>query len=147
MIAFDSNLLIYALNASAPEQAKARSFFDQLEDLEDEIVVCELVLVETYSAIRSPAIFHHPCTAQQATALLQPFRQHPRWRLVDYPGVPEVSNAWWQKASDPAFARRHVFDTRLALTLRHHGVTRFATRNVKDFQTFGFEEVWDPLSR
>lgn len=40
---------------------------------------------------------------------------------------------------------RDIIDTRFALTLRHHGVTRFATANVKHFQGFGSTEVWNPL--
>lgn len=36
-------------------------------------------------------------------------------------------------------------DTRLALTLLHHGVTEFATVNVQDFKGFGFSRVWNPL--
>jgi len=43
------------------------------------------------------------------------------------------------------FARRRLFDTRTALSLRHHGVTEFATANVKDFGDFGFTRVWNPL--
>jgi hypothetical protein len=31
------------------------------------------------------------------------------------------------------------------LAVRHHGVTRFATANVKPFQNFGFTEVWNSL--
>jgi hypothetical protein len=27
---------------------------------------------------------------------------------------------------------------------RFHGVRRFATRNVRDFEGIGFDEVWDP---
>jgi len=37
------------------------------------------------------------------------------------------------------------FDTRLALTLQHHGVTEFATRNDAHFTGFGFTRVWNPL--
>ena len=33
----------------------------------------------------------------------------------------------------------------LALTLRHHGVTEFATRNEAHFTNFGFTRVWNPL--
>jgi hypothetical protein len=29
--------------------------------------------------------------------------------------------------------------------LRHVGVTRMATANVKDFQGWGFQQVWNPL--
>ena len=38
-----------------------------------------------------------------------------------------------------------MFDARLALTLRHHGVTEFATRNEAHFTHFGFTRVWNPL--
>ena len=38
-----------------------------------------------------------------------------------------------------------MIDARLALTLRHHGVTEFATANLKDFEGFGFAKVWNPL--
>jgi predicted nucleic acid-binding protein len=31
------------------------------------------------------------------------------------------------------------------LTLRHHGVDEFATRNINDFKDFGFSRVWDPI--
>lgn len=32
-----------------------------------------------------------------------------------------------------------------ALTVRHHGVTEFATTNVKDFKGFRFVRVWNPI--
>lgn len=147
MISFDSNLLIYALNSAAPEQPRARAFFEGLQDATSEIVVCELVLMEVYSALRNPVIFEKPCDAVTAVELLRPFRRHPRWRLVDYPGLSSVTDAWWRWAADPAATRRRVYDARLALTLRHHGVTRFATRNCADFEGFGFERVWNPLEQ
>lgn len=37
---------------------------------------------------------------------------------------------------------RHINNARLAFTLRHHGVTHFATANEKHFAGFGFERVW-----
>ena len=51
----------------------------------------------------------------------------------------------WAHAADPGFAYRRIFDARLATTLRHHGVSQFATVNEKDFIDFGFELVWNPL--
>jgi hypothetical protein len=52
----------------------------------------------------------------------------------------------WELAGDRDFARRRIFDARLALTLRHGGVTHFVTTNVKDFEGWGFEKVWNPLA-
>ena len=94
--------------------------------------------------LRNPAVLADPLPAHAAIKLGQTLREHPRWELVDYPGglMTEV----WSHAAAPGFARRRGYDTRLALTLRHHGVTEFATANVKDFQGFGFTRVWNPLS-
>jgi len=51
----------------------------------------------------------------------------------------------WKRASAKGFARRRIIDTRLALSLRHHGVTEFATVNESDFKKLGFRRVWNPL--
>ena len=83
-----------------------------------------------------------PLAAQKAVEMSRAFRSHPKWRVVDY--VPSVANELWKRAlALPATLQ--IYDARLALTLRHHGVTQFATRNMKDFQGFGFKRVWDPL--
>lgn len=52
----------------------------------------------------------------------------------------------WRRADGEGMATRAIFDARLALTLRHHGVKEFTTRNVKASQGFGFKRVFDPLS-
>ena len=51
----------------------------------------------------------------------------------------------WRLAAGPRFARRRVYDARLALSLRRQGVTEFATANVKDFRSLGFDRVWNPV--
>lgn len=53
-------------------------------------------------------------------------------------------NQVWQHARTSDSARR-IYDIRLALTLRHYSITRFATANEKHFAGFGFEKVWNPL--
>ena len=52
----------------------------------------------------------------------------------------------WNLAAKEGFARRRIYDTRLAVSLVHQGVSEFATRNVPDFQGFGFRRVFDPLA-
>jgi len=63
---------------------------------------------------------------------------------LDY--EPIVADKLWKWASTTKSGFRDIIDARLALTLRHHGVTRFATANVKYFQDFGFTEVWNPIT-
>ena len=40
---------------------------------------------------------------------------------------------------------RHIIDARLAFTLRHYGVSHFATANPKRFEAFGFAKEWNPI--
>ncbi len=141
MISFDTNVAVYAANAAAPEQARAAEFLNALADRQD-VVVCELMLVELYLKLRNAAIILRPLDAPAAAAHCQAFRNNPHWHLVECaPVMDEV----WRRASARNFALRRIIDARLALTLRHHGVTEFATSNVKDFAEFGFDRVWNPL--
>ncbi len=146
MISFDTNLLLYALNRDCPEHRDARSFFDAPPAETGRVAICELVLIELYVLLRNPAVIKNPLNAPDAAALIQTFRRHPTWALIDYPGpFSGVMENVWQLAAQPNVGRRAVFDARLALTLRHHGVNEFATRNTSHFADLGFARVWNPL--
>jgi predicted nucleic acid-binding protein len=84
-----------------------------------------------------------PLDGPSAVELIQRLRSHPQWELVDYPGG--LMNDVWTASAKAGVARRRIYDARLALTLRHHGVCELATTNVKDFEGFGFDRVWNPL--
>ena len=104
------------------------------------------ILVELYVLLRNPAVVRSPLAPADAVSIIQTFRQHPNWSLVDYPGDNStVMDEIWRWAAQPNVGRRIVFDARLALTLRHHGVTEFATRNETHFSGFGFTRLWNPL--
>jgi len=137
----DTNILLYAQNADCPEQTAAYGFLADGAE-RDDVVICELVLVELYILLRNPAVVSSPLTAADAVSVCLSYRRHPRWRLVE--NAPVMDDVW-QHAGEVSFARRRIVDARLALTLRHHGVTEFATANVKDFTDFGFDRVWNPL--
>lgn len=141
MVSVDTNILLYAVNASCPEHAGARRFLTELAN-ERDVVLAELVLVELYILLRNPAVVPQPLGAADAVEVCDRFRRQPRWRLVD--GAP-VMDRVWQAAKAADFGRRRIIDVRLALTLQHHGVTDFATRNVGDFADLGFRRVWSPL--
>lgn len=143
MITADTNLFIHAADPDSQHHAKAREFFAELASQEDEFVVCELVLVELYMQLRNGAVFVKPYTAREAAEYCLAMKANPLWRCVDYDL--KVSSHLWKWATETKAGFRQIIDARLALTLRHHGVTKFATANVRDFQSFGFEKVWNPL--
>ena len=142
MLSIDTNILFAALEATAPHHEQARTFLESHRD-NDSMAICELVLVELYLLLRNPAVVTNPLSAGAAGRLIQAFRHNPRWRLVE--NAPVMEAAWEHAIRDP-FARRRLIDVRLALTLRHHGVTEFATVNGSDFRDFGFHRVWNPLA-
>lgn len=144
MTSADSNLFVYAADPNSPRYSSSRRFFESTRNLPGGFALCELVLVEIYMLLRNPSIFTKPYSAKQAVDYCQALRRHPTWEIIDY--EPEISTALWKWASQTRTGFRHIIDARIAFTLRHHGVTDFATANLRDFQNFGFRRVWNPTS-
>lgn len=144
MISIDSNVLLYSLNPDSIWHGAAVGFLRQNLGVPTvRIAITDYVLVELYVLLRNPAVMAKPLSAQDARDLVTAY-----W---DAPNVSRIENAnvmdeVWKLAGGMDFARRRIFDARLALTLRHGGVTHFATTNVKDFEGWGFEKVWNPLA-
>lgn len=93
--------------------------------------------------LRNPAILKKPLSAKHAAKVCETLRTNPSWEFGDYES--EIGGSLWRWAEDSTTGFRHIIDARLALTLRHHGVTHFATANVADFVGFDFVKVWNPL--
>lgn len=141
MLSFDTNLAVHAANKASPVHEAARDFMQSLATRRD-VAVCELVLVELYLKLRNEKIFTRPLTAPQAAAVCQAYRKNQAWMLIE--SAPVMDSVWLEVAQK-GIAFRRIIDLRLAQTLRHHGVTEFATSNEKDFKGQGFLRVWNPL--
>lgn len=141
MLSFDTNIAVYAAHAGAPQHAAARQFLLGLAGRRD-VVICDLMLVELYLKLRNPKILAKPMDAARAAKECSAYRENRVWTLVE---CAQVMDRVWKMAAAPGFAYRRIVDVRLALTLRHCGVTEFATSNLKDFEGLGFARVWNPL--
>jgi toxin-antitoxin system PIN domain toxin len=141
MISFDTNILVHASNLDSPDHAAATNFLRSLAGRQD-VVICELMLVETYLKLRNARIMRHPFSPEEAETYCRALRSNPAWLLVE--NAPVMTDVW-KMAGSRDFAVRRIIDARLALTLRHFGVTEFATANLRDFGDFGFTRVWNPL--
>jgi uncharacterized protein len=146
MLSIDTNLLLYCYSETAPQHAPAKAFIEEASG-RDDVALSEFVLSEFYLLLRNPTVLEQPLTAAQAVAVIQSYRQHPRWKIFGFPPTSrEIHAELWRQAAKPSFARRRIYDTRTALSLRAFGVNEFATANVKDFQGFGFSKVWNPIA-
>ncbi len=134
-----------AMEASRPGHRAAREFLDEHRN-DSEFALCGLVLMEPDILLGDPVLARRPLGSGEAAAIIQFLCSNPRWDVLDYPGpAAGVINGVWERAASKGFARRRIFDTRLALSLRYHRVTAPATADEKDFGEFGFERVWNPL--
>ena len=143
MISIDTSLLLYSLNPDSIWHVGAVSFLRQNLGVPTvRLAITDYVLVELYVLLRNPAVMTKALTAGAARDLVTAYWEVPNvMRLENANVMDEV----WRLAGGRDFSRRRIFDARLALTLRSGGVTHFATANVKDFQGWGFEKVWNPL--
>lgn len=146
MISIDANILLYSFSEASPQHVAARAFLESLAQRGD-VALSEFVLSEVYLHLRNPAVLDDPLSPPEAVAVIQGYRQHPRWRVLGFPPRSrDLHIALWQAAAAPAFARRRIYDLRFALCLQAFGVTDFATANVKHFEDLGFTRVWNPLA-
>jgi uncharacterized protein len=143
MLGLDTNLLLYSLNPASEWHDATVDFLQRtFSDSTVRVAITDYVLVELYVHLRNPAVMAAPLAAATARDLVTSY-----WKI---PSVMRVENSnvmdeVWAQAGKKNFARRRIFDARLALTLRSVGVTHFATSNIKDFEALGFEKVWNPL--
>lgn len=145
MTSIDANILLYCFSRASPFHAKAREFIQGLAR-SDEIALSELALVEFYTLLRNPAVLEKPLGAPEAVGVIQSYRHHPTWMILGFdPDTVGLHDELWRLAAESGFARRRIYDARLALSLRRQGVTEFATANVSDFEGLGFLRVWNPV--
>ncbi len=142
MIAADTNIFIHALDVQSPRH-QAAALFLQNQAQNRNFLICELVLIELYMALRNPAVFQSPLSAPAAVEVCKSFYNNRAWQYVDYDHA--IRESLWDFAAKNGTAFRQIIDFRLALTLRFHGVREFATVNLKHFQNAGFDRVWNPL--
>lgn len=145
MLSIDTNILLYSLNPAARFYEKARGFLQEAFVAQQQsIAIADYVLVELYLLLRNEAVMDQPLESAQAVQVVQSYWKIPSVLRIEHASV---MDSVWQAASQKNFARRKIIDVRLGKTLLHHGVTHFATANVKDFKQLGFEKVWNPLKQ
>ncbi|MGH1397875.1 MAG: type II toxin-antitoxin system VapC family toxin [Alphaproteobacteria bacterium] len=138
----DTNIFIHYHDAQSPWHDRAVSYMHSIKD-DASFRISSYMLVELYNQLRNVALFRAPYDAQQASDICMAYKNNPRWAYVDYQD--KIDDELWKYASQQNFARRRIYDVRMAISLQRDGVKEFATANVKDFKDLGFAHVWNPL--
>ena len=144
MKSLDTNLLYYATNRGCQEHERARPLLEQVARETGEWTLADQVLFEYYRLVRNPLVLEKPLSAQEASLRLRFFREELGCLHCAY------DRDCWEEAiaalGAPSFPPARTFDLILAVTLRRNGVDTFYTRNIRDFEGFGWFTVIDPLA-
>lgn len=136
MIALDTNILVYLLVSSQPEHFRAKAWLAQNEDA---LVITHTNVGEVLRLLTHPRVFSHPLDLRKAIRLLKQFIEN--FSVV----ILSDDDEWWQSLSslietNPGIRGNEIFDARIALCLRYHGVQRICTLD-SDFVKYRFLKV------
>lgn len=143
MNSVDTNVLIYAVNRGCKEHEKARPVYESMLENPRDWILSDQVLFEFYRGLRHPKILERPLAHKAALEQIIFLREESGVLHCSY------ETSFWNpvmafhESSRPKAI--HIFDRVLAVTLLKNGVKQFYTRNVKDFQEFGFGKVINPI--
>ena len=133
MILLDANVLVYAVNADAPQHVASRRVVDASLAGEMAGVLVPQVLLEFFAVVTNPRRIQVPLPRDVAWAQVRALRGG--LPLLDVPAA--TLDELDRLLSDAApRAGAAVFDLFLAAQMRVHRITTLCTYNTADFDTF-----------
>lgn len=143
MKSIDTNIFLYAVNSDCSEHQKCRELINCALGERDCWIIADQIWFELYRLLRNPAVLASPLPAAVASEAVKWYRESSGWLQCSW--EPDLMDDLYRIWDAEEFPARNCFDAKLALTLKHHGVTEFYTRNVKDFKPFVFFDVINPI--
>jgi uncharacterized protein len=128
----DANVLVYALDADAPQHAAARALIEAARDAPTTLFVTSQILCEFYSIVTNARRVLKPRSPSDALSAISGLLA-----FLHVLPVPVHTVAGWLD-----LLRRHpvtggdVFDLQIVATMQANGVQRIYTFNTVDFEVF-----------
>jgi len=138
----DANILLYAVNADAPEHEKALEFIASRPAETDLLCMTWPALMAFQRIATHPAIFKRPLTPAEAWKNTRALLSLPRCRVIsEETGF--IEN--YRELTEKLNCRGNLVpDAHIATILSQHGVRRIYTGD-SDFRKFDFLDVVNPL--
>ena len=140
----DTNVLVYAADASAPEHERCRTLLERWRRQQGAWYLTWGNCYEFLRVVTHPRVLRHPWTGHAAASFLAALRQSPGLGML----VPTERHAavLSEVLEDvPMISGNLWHDTETAVLMREHGIRRICTRDT-DFARFPFVEIVDPLT-
>lgn len=143
MFVVDTNVLVYAADARAPEHARCRALLERWRRQSGAWYVSWGICYEFLRVVTHPRVFRQPWPAGDAFEFLEALLASPGLGLL----VPTERHrtVLAEVLSElPHLSGNILHDAETAVLMREHGVRRICTRD-SDFHRFPFLEPVDPL--
>ena len=139
----DTNVLLYAANADAPEHAVARTFVLAVGRTADPWYLTSGIVYEFLRVATHPKVFPQPLPWQDAIGFLMPLLEADNVHLL------HGGDRHWPLLGNVLAELTHpngnlFFDVRTVVLMREHGIRRIYTTDT-DFLQFTGIEVSNPL--
>ena len=144
MFVVDTNVLVYAADASAPEHARCRDLLERWRRQQGAWYLTWGVCYEFLRVVTHPRVLRRPWTASDAGAFLAALQQAPGLAMLA-PTERHASVLSGVMAEVPMISGNLWHDAETAVLMREHGIRRICTRDT-DFARFPFVEIVDPLT-
>lgn len=140
----DTNILLYAANADAPEHDRCIRFLMDAGQSAEQWYLTEGILYEFLRVATHPRIFPKPLTKHQSLAFLEPF-----W-ISSVFTILTAGQRHWDLLKQAVTSIPHpvgnlFFDIRTMILMREYGVRTIYTTDT-DFLQFKEIEVVNPLT-
>ncbi len=144
MFVVDTNVLVYAADASAPEHTRCRALLERWRRQPGAWYLTWGNCYEFLRIVTHPRVLRRPWTSAAAGEFLTALQQSPGLSML----VPTERHARVLaevQAEVPQIAGNLWHDAETAVLMREHGIRRICTRDT-DFARFPFVEIVDPLT-
>lgn len=141
MTAIDTNVLVGVIVSSSSLHQEA---FSGINNIEDDLCTTSTNIGETLRLITHSKVFEKPLTLAKAIAVLSDLLESYQIRVLDE----DVD--WWKNLIEiekhvKGLRGNEIFDAKIAICLRQHGVKRLYTMD-SDFKKYPFLQCISPLS-
>ena len=143
MFVVDTNVLVYAANAAAPEHARCRGLIEEWRHGSLPWCVTWGILYEFLRVSTHPRVFAEPWPAAHAWTFVEAIRVSPGLSILVETDR-HASMVDRVLRDEPTLAGNLIHDAHTAALMLEHGVRRIYTRDT-DFHRFSGVEVIDPL--
>jgi toxin-antitoxin system PIN domain toxin len=144
MFVADTNVLVYAANADAPEHTRCRELVEAWRHGREPWYTSWAILYEFACIVTHPRVLPQPWSAEAALEFVRALIDTPSHRVL-VESERHVLVGQELVHGVPALGGNLFHDYHTAVLMREHGVSRIYTRDA-DFRRFPFLQVIDPLA-